>query len=391
MRIANLLAAIDAIYDTVGAGERWPAALDAIARVFDAKGAVLLMRKTDGSLTSVVSPALAAAQDEYNREWWRHDFLSHRAIEKGYIVPGNVLTDFDLASPDEIDTHPFCTDFRARHGLGGCLAGSISPSEVVTAYVSVQLHRGATASTDADREALDSLLKHCERALLLSCRLDEQQISSATLQETLSHLGCAVMLLDAEGRISQANAAGRALMQTDLPLISGRLVLSTTSSGALAEAITWCLNCSSEDRLTCTRPILIPRQDRRPLVAYVLPMRSRTAAAIWSPLQNMAAMLVVIDLDRVADIDPALVRDYFGLTLGEARIAAQVGRGRSPREAAQALGISEETVRTTLKRIFSKTGLSRQSELSAILGRMGLLPIEDGTLNGKAVSRRPAP
>jgi DNA-binding CsgD family transcriptional regulator len=64
------------------------------------------------------------------------------------------------------------------------------------------------------------------------------------------------------------------------------------------------------------------------------------------------------------------VRDLFGLALGEARVAALVGSGLSPREAAGRLGISEETARTALKHVFAKAGVSRQNELAALLGRL---------------------
>ncbi len=38
----------------------------------------------------------------------------------------------------------------------------------------------------------------------------------------------------------------------------------------------------------------------------------------------------------------------------------------------KALGITEETARAVLKHVFSKTGVSRQSELVALLSRMVL-------------------
>ena len=62
----------------------------------------------------------------------------------------------------------------------------------------------------------------------------------------------------------------------------------------------------------------------------------------------------------------------FDLTPAEARLAAFVGSAMSPRDASKRLGISEETARTTLKRVFSKVGVSRQSELSALLGTLFL-------------------
>ena len=52
--------------------------------------------------------------------------------------------------------------------------------------------------------------------------------------------------------------------------------------------------------------------------------------------------------------------------------AALVGSGLAPREAATRLGIGEETARTALKRVFSKVGVSRQSELTALLTKLVL-------------------
>ncbi|MDU0959370.1 MAG: helix-turn-helix transcriptional regulator, partial [Bradyrhizobium sp.] len=69
---------------------------------------------------------------------------------------------------------------------------------------------------------------------------------------------------------------------------------------------------------------------------------------------------------------PAVIRDVLGLTLGEARVAALVGAGLPPRDAANRLGIAEDTARNVLKRVFQKVGISRQSELVGLLARLVL-------------------
>ncbi len=48
-------------------------------------------------------------------------------------------------------------------------------------------------------------------------------------------------------------------------------------------------------------------------------------------------------------------------------MVALVGSGLAPRATAEQLGITEETARTALKRVFSKVGVSRQSERVALL------------------------
>ena len=68
--------------------------------------------------------------------------------------------------------------------------------------------------------------------------------------------------------------------------------------------------------------------------------------------------------------DPVPALQLFGLTPAEARVAAAVGGGRSPRDAATALGLTLNTVRSALKIAFDKLGISRQSELARIVARL---------------------
>ena len=68
--------------------------------------------------------------------------------------------------------------------------------------------------------------------------------------------------------------------------------------------------------------------------------------------------------------------DLFGLTAAEARLASALSMGHSLESAAHFLGLSVETVRTYLKSIFHKVGVSRQAELARLLAS---LPAADGT------------
>ncbi len=81
------------------------------------------------------------------------------------------------------------------------------------------------------------------------------------------------------------------------------------------------------------------------------------------------ALAVFIDpLSFGGDVQPAL--RLFGLTPSEARVAAKVGEGSTPRLAAEALGLTENTVRTTLKLAYGKLGINRQPELTRLVARL---------------------
>jgi DNA-binding CsgD family transcriptional regulator len=64
------------------------------------------------------------------------------------------------------------------------------------------------------------------------------------------------------------------------------------------------------------------------------------------------------------------LRDAFGLTLAEAKVAAHCAAGFRVRQTAERLGRSKETVRTQLARVFEKTGVSSQIQLTALLATL---------------------
>ena len=75
-------------------------------------------------------------------------------------------------------------------------------------------------------------------------------------------------------------------------------------------------------------------------------------------LAEACAIALVID-PAGARPDPSLFAMCSGGRIAPA--AARGGRG---------LGISEETARTVLKRVFSKFGIARQSELAALMTKL---------------------
>lgn len=59
--------------------------------------------------------------------------------------------------------------------------------------------------------------------------------------------------------------------------------------------------------------------------------------------------------------------DEFGLSSRETEVMELLGRGRTGPAIAEELFISENTVRTHIKRIYAKVGVSKKQELLAVL------------------------
>ena len=239
--------------------------------------------------------------------------------------------------------------------------------------ISVQRLAGKPPFADGELETLARLGRHAEKSLRLSIRLFDAELVKAGLGEALNRVSIGVFALDLLGRVVFINPAGERLLGDGMTLVNDRLVIGTAPErAALEAAIEQMTRAAPEDVVREPKPILIHRRmAERPLAIYVLPtaLSSHPAAQL---LTHARAIVLAIDPEAGEPSDPSVVRDVLGLTLGEARVAALVGSGLPPREAADKLGITEETARTVLKRVFSKVGVSRQSELVALLTKLVL-------------------
>jgi DNA-binding CsgD family transcriptional regulator len=105
----------------------------------------------------------------------------------------------------------------------------------------------------------------------------------------------------------------------------------------------------------------------RPLVAYRVPLGE-------SADRRARTILVLVDLAERSQPSIDSLRCTFGLTLAEARLAAQLGMGKSLQEIAAAQKVSIDTVRAQLKTALAKTHTHRQAELVALVNRLTPLP-----------------
>ena len=369
----RFVAAVEAIYGAAPDPSRWPRALQSIADCFGDVGGNLIWRRDDGQFGVITSPSLEAGAAEYEREWWRQDIRAQRNAERFYWARGETATDRHLVSDEEVETHPFYTQFLARHGLKWVAGTGVSPDPHVMVGIAVQRLAAKPPFTDAELDVLTRLGRHVEKSLRLSIRLFDAELLKLGLGEALVRVGIGVFALDSLERVVFSNRAGQGLLGDGLDVIGERMVVGSPSERAAAEgAIRRMIEGRPEDLVADPKPILIQRRKTgRPLTVYVLPIRASTSPA-HQFLTHARAIVLVIDPEADGPADPAVVRDVLGLTLGEARVASLVGSGLPPREAAEKLGISEETARTALKRVFSKVGVSRQSELTALLTKLVL-------------------
>ncbi|MGU3359535.1 helix-turn-helix transcriptional regulator [Methylobacterium sp. M6A4_1b] len=113
--------------------------------------------------------------------------------------------------------------------------------------------------------------------------------------------------------------------------------------------------------------ILVERADQRPLIMNAVPV----------PLTGDGgprSVLLLIDLDATPALNCGALKQIFGLTPSEAKLATLMAKGASLAEAATLQGVRVATVRAQLRSIFTKTHTHRQAELVMLVSRLSSLP-----------------
>lgn len=180
--------------------------------------------------------------------------------------------------------------------------------------------------------------------------------------EVFHHVGKAAIVVDRDLRAIDVNEDAKAIFGDGLHVAEGRLVTrSRTDRQSLAAMVGRALDAGAADIVPAAIAIARESSDR-PLFVQALPMRAGEIGPF--------AVLLLTDPNQKKRLDPAPALQLLGLTPAEARLAAQVGMGMAPKEAALRLDISEHTARSSLKVIYDKLSVGRQSELARIVTRL---------------------
>ncbi|MDB5394590.1 MAG: transcriptional regulator, LuxR family [Rhodospirillales bacterium] len=196
--------------------------------------------------------------------------------------------------------------------------------------------------------------------------------SQAALR-ALDILPVGVMILDSRNRPVIANRYARDLFPAWRGVMGGLTALLRQQQLDYAgcrrqatqhQAIDGNASTSRTAAMDTSRLILIPRPgELRPLPAVMFNLGATGEESGDESLN----VVFFSDPDHEIVINRDRVRDIYGLTLAEARLAGLLAEGRHLRAAAAQLGITFETARTHLKRIFSKTTTTSQADLVRLL------------------------
>jgi DNA-binding CsgD family transcriptional regulator len=286
---------------------------------------------------------------------WIDHVLDRRGVSK--LLRDGVISNADCEKPE----HEATPEGESVPWFAGVKV--TADSEVWCLLIERSIEQGPFSRTDL-RELADLspvLSKAATEAQLLGFARAEGALSVFGL------LNLPAALLDRYGKLVHMNQAAKQLFGDDVTIRRGQVIsFDHDATMALSQAFT--------DFMSSGHPsVLMPfvsfprRGDRRPLLVSAMRL-SEISQGVFARCQ---AVLIFFDLDRHARPSEAVLRECFGLSAAEARLAIGLATGESLQALAEQLKISKQTARHELKSVFAKLNVHRQSELVALLS---LLP-----------------
>ena len=243
-------------------------------------------------------------------------------------------------------------------------------TETHQAGLAILRDQKAGAWEEGEIRVMDEILPHLRRALNIHSEFTYLRLRQDALLKGLDRLVIGLILYDRQAKPVYINPTARAIIEAHpaLTLVDGDLLLTSPEEDRkLRQTIIDAAEIDIDDSWKQSVAIGITHPDSQmPLPLLVTPMH---AHMITSDLDYEGAKVALFmsdpDLQQPISVD-SLVSVY-NLTPSEAQVAIRLANGHSIDEIANSSNHSSHTIRSQLKAVFRKTGVSRQSELIKLL------------------------
>ncbi|MBV8801014.1 MAG: helix-turn-helix transcriptional regulator [Alphaproteobacteria bacterium] len=287
---------------------------------------------------------------------------------KDFPLALRVLTDEDKLPTSELLRTEYYNDFMRRFGFHSILMWRLAFERKNTVVFNVTRPAKRDKFGGSDVEFAKALHPHLIRAYRLSTKLSGMTALRTSLEDALDSSAHALFIVDAKATVRHTNRCAEALLakNSGIALRGGVLCAASHAATLKLHAMISAAATGDSDRRSGGDMSLF-RACGTPLPVTVVPARCEQGP--W-PLLQPSALVCITDPEASLDITDRRLRDLFGLSRAEARVAVLLLDGRSTKEAARALGVSFHTVRGHLVRIFEKAGVNRQAELVRLMMRV---------------------
>jgi DNA-binding CsgD family transcriptional regulator len=184
-------------------------------------------------------------------------------------------------------------------------------------------------------------------------------------------LGHAAVLVGRDGQVIELNREARRHLGTSIQVVRGQLTASARSAKErLQELVGTVVRSGRGKPSAASTAVLLPQPGKGPVVACAAPI----PRAWRDGLAELGGIILLLDPGTQSEPAESLLREAFGFTRAEIRIAQGLAKGYDLQSIAARHKVSVGTLRVQLKSMFAKTNTKRQAELVMLFARLALHP-----------------
>ena len=368
---------VASLYDAMLDDSHWPATSALIDEACDLTGNALMVGEgpqDDIRVTFVGLYYRGQRRPDLEREYLDVYHPINEGIPRLRQLPdGHLVPIKDLYTAEELHTSRAYNEALRRgqyqQGLNVRLAGP-GGSPMTWSLADPIASEGWGSSQIA---MVRRLTPHIRQFIRVRQALVRAQARDTTVTALLDNPRIGVVHLDRRGRILAANDRARGLLRHGEELSDADGVLQARApddQGRLARLVAEALPTSGavpvSGSMQLGRVSGLP-----PFVVHIKPV------GVPQPdygARPVAALVLIVEPGRHPRLDSALVARTLRLTPAESQVAALLADGKTVRDIALATGRRESTIRSHVKHMFAKHGLSRQADLVRLVLSLASAP-----------------
>jgi DNA-binding CsgD family transcriptional regulator len=372
MAHSSCSSAINAIYQAAARPEIWAATLEVVADYLGADSGMVLYLSASRDRNFIVHRRL---REDLNELFLQHYTDNPYASAFARAPIGKALATDALIEKQILHRSAFYADILAPQRIAEIIAvrhADLSREGAGGILFNVSKPRANDLERTAKR--LDNLVSHLFRAVDLTLLTSQLNAGERQIDRLLASMGGAVILLDRHGSVLQMTPLAEELLgeRDGLQAVNGgRLTLGAQmrdDSSRLATCIKHALAVARGEPQALEGALQINRPSgRRALLVQVTPLPA-PAFSPWAAIDSGARVMVqIVDPQAAINAQAEQLRLMVGLTAAETRVAALLGSGLGLTEAAGALAVSVNTVKTHARQVFAKAGVHSSAALARLI------------------------
>jgi DNA-binding CsgD family transcriptional regulator len=356
-------ALVDHIYAALLGETSWQDFLRKLSETLPGGGSTLFFHDADRrkgafSLSGGIEPSALDAYASYFSSI--NPWMTKAAVRP---VGRGVVAEQMLPRAEFVRTE-YYNEFARKNGMESAVGVTIIRDRGVSFMLSTMTSRADPDSNMAEAERLTRLAPHLRRAFKYYGRASHDRTVTEVAAAALSVLDVGLLMLGDGGRVRTMTPGAARMMEEGVGLNVSAIGKLRGSKAAVDEVIT----AMTDRRLEGPHvsEVVAVGSRGRVRLTFIRVGKDKAATFFEGP-----TVLVLIDPGHSPRSNAQAVGSAFDLTAAEHRIFAGIAAGQTLREIADNAGISYQTARVQLRRVFTKTGVNRQADLVRLAERFG--------------------